>query len=370
MQKELNLKTKSKAKTTPILFGCDYTFKSFLKRLIERTSKRIAIITDYNLEKLYLSKIKHFNLKIFSIEPGEVSKSRQIKQILENNLFSNNFGRDSLLIALGGGVIGDITGFLASTYCRGIPYIQVPTSLLAMVDSSIGGKTGVNTPYGKNMIGAFNPPEEVWIDTDFLKTLPVQQWTVGLVEIIKTGLIASAPLIESLKNYTSFIENQDLSFTLDLIFESVSIKQNIVEIDPEEKGLRRILNLGHTFGHALETMENYEIDHGSAVAIGILGSCYASHLLGHLSSDDFSKVWKLFDLYKIPLFFRNNHTINTWMSQLARDKKSLMGIPRIVMLKSIGKPLPFNGEYCKDLDSSIIKKTLSWMHEQFYRSSK
>jgi 3-dehydroquinate synthetase len=203
MDKELKLKIRYKPKTTTIHFGLNFALAKGLTSLLKKIEKRIAIITDHHLDKLYRSKIEQLGLSIFSIEPGETSKSRKTKEILENHLLSHNFGRDSLLIALGGGVIGDITGFLASTYCRGIPYFQIPTSLLAMVDSSIGGKTGVNTPYGKNMIGAFNPPEQVWIDVEFLKTLPERQWTIGIVEMIKASLIASPFLFNSLKIFYS-----------------------------------------------------------------------------------------------------------------------------------------------------------------------
>lgn len=370
MDKELKLKTSWKPKTTTIHFGRNFALEKALTNLLEKTEKRVAIITDHHLEKLYRSEIEHLDLKIFSIEPGETSKSRESKEMLEDHLLSHNFGRDSLLIALGGGVTGDIAGFLASTYCRGIPYFQIPTSLLAMVDSSVGGKTGVNTPYGKNMIGAFNPPEEVWIDVEFLKTLPDRQWAIGIVEMIKAGLIASPSLFNALKTHHEAFKNRDLDFILDRVFESVAIKKEIVEEDPEEeKGIRRMLNLGHTFGHALEVMEHYTLDHGSAVAIGTMGSCYASHQLGFLSTEEFNEIRELFELYQIPLTYHSEHGIDEWMSQLVRDKKALMGTPRIVMIDTIGNVIPFDGEYCDELDFSILDQTLNWMHEQFYRPS-
>jgi 3-dehydroquinate synthetase len=147
----------------------------------------------------------------------------------------------------------------------------------------------------------------------------------------------------------------------------VSIKKEIVEEDPEEqKGVRRMLNLGHTFGHALEVMEHYTLNHGSAVAIGIMGSCYVSHKLGFLPSEEFDEIRELFKLYEIPLKYQSEHGIDQWMSQLVRDKKALMQTPRIVMIDKIGNVIPFDGEYCDKLDSLILDQTLNWIHEQFY----
>jgi len=371
MGKELKLKTSWKSQTTLIHFGVDFALTAKLKELFEESNSRIVVVTDNYLEKLYRSQLESFlDLKIFSFPAGEASKTRETKEMLEDHLLSHNFGRDTVIIALGGGVVGDVVGFLASTYCRGVPYIQVPTSLLAMVDSSVGGKTGVNTPYGKNMIGTFYPPEEVWIDSAFLKTLPERQWGNGLVEMIKAGLIASPSLFETLKENSDRIEARDLEFILERIYESVVIKKEIVERDPEEaKGSRRMLNLGHTFGHALEVMEHYELDHGRAVAIGILGSCFASTQLGYLDKETSDEIKIAFLKYGIELQYEHKHSLDEWMSVLARDKKSILGSPRIVMLESIGNVLPFDGEYCDELDFPLLEKTLDWMHENFYRPS-
>lgn len=370
MEKELKLKTSWTPQATLIHFGVDFALTTQLEKLLEETESRVVVITDSHLEKLYRSQIEHMDLKIFSFPAGEASKSRETKEMLEDHLIAHNFGRDTLIVALGGGVVGDVVGFLAATYCRGVPYIQIPTSLLAMVDSSVGGKTGVNTPHGKNMIGSFYPPEEVWIDSGFLKTLPDGQWGSGLVEMIKAGLITSPALYEALKNNRDRIQSRDLEFILERIYESVVIKKEIVERDPEEeKGTRRMLNLGHTFGHALEVMENYELDHGRAVAIGILGSSFASNALGHLDEAALEEIKATFIQYGIQLWYEHEHSLDEWMSVLARDKKALRGSPRIVMLETIGNVLPFDGEYCDELDFPLLEKTLDWMHEHFYRPS-
>lgn len=370
MEKELKLKTSWQSQTTHIQFGVDFALSTELAKLCEDATSRIALVTDSHLEKLYQSQIEHLDLKIFSFPAGEENKTRETKEMLEDHLLSHNFGRDCMIVALGGGVVGDVAGFLASTYCRGVPYIQIPTSLLAMVDSSVGGKTGLNTPYGKNMVGTFYPPKEVWIDGVFLKTLPEEQWGNGLVEMIKAGLIASPSLFESLKTSTGRIQSRDLEFILERIYESVAIKREIVEHDPEEeKGMRRMLNLGHTFGHALEVMENYKLPHGRAVAMGILASSFASNSLGHLNQATLEEIKAIFTQYGIKLSYEHEHTLDEWMSVLARDKKSLRGSPRIVMLDAIGSVLSFGGEYCDELEFPLLEKTLNWTHENFYRPS-
>lgn len=370
MEKELKLKTSWKAQTTHVHFGNDRVFTKLLKPLLDETNHRVVAITDTHVDKLYRDKLESFDIKVFSFPPGEANKSRETKQMLEDHLLSHNFGRDTLILSIGGGVVSDVVGFLASTYCRGVPYILIPTSFLAMVDAAVGGKTGVNTPYGKNLIGTFYPPKEVWIDGIFLKTLPESQWINGLVEMIKAGLIASPSLYNALKDNVELWKKRDLDFIMQRIYESVSIKLDIVEKDPEEeRGMRRMLNLGHTFGHALENLEKYTLDHGRAVAIGILTSCYLSKELGYLDEKIFEEIRRLFTLYQIPLYYTKEHTLEQWMAILARDKKSRLGTPRMVLIDEIGSVMPFDGEYCDEIDFSLLEQTLLWMHEQFYRPS-
>ncbi|NGX47708.1 MAG: 3-dehydroquinate synthase [Chlamydiae bacterium] len=366
MEKELKLKTHWKSQVTRIHFGMNAVFETKLPELLEKETRKCVIFVDSNIEKLYMTQLEKLDCKIFSFPAGEASKSRETKSMLEDHLLSHNFGRDSLVIGMGGGVVNDLSGFLASTYCRGIPHIQIPTSLLAMVDAAIGGKTSVNTPYGKNMIGSFSPPREVWIDGGFLRTLPKKQWTNGIVEVIKAGLIASPSLIRSrLKDHQKW-EQQDLTFIMDRIFESVSIKLDIVEKDPEEeKGLRRILNLGHTFGHALETLEDFQMNHGIAVAIGILISCFISNKMGLLSKSAFEEIEEIFRLYQIPLRLDKQHSIDDFMATLVLDKKAVQSSPRIVLLKSIGEVASFNGEYCTEVEFPLLEEAIFWMHERF-----
>lgn len=344
-----------KTKTSRIHFG--EAFEKKLVNLLDKEDRRCVIITDSNVEKLYQNKLDILDCHLFSFPAGESSKTREMKVMLEDNLLSHNFGRDTLIIGIGGGVTSDLSGFLASTYMRGVGHIQIPTTLLSMVDAAIGGKTGVNTPYGKNMIGTFHPPEEIWIDETFLSTLPKKQMANGVVEIIKAGLIASPSLFESMREKASI---------MDRIYESVVIKADIVDMDPkEEKGMRRILNLGHTFGHAIEVLEDFQIEHGEAVAIGILTSCYISHKMDLLPQEEFAEIEKIFEQYEIPLKLTKTRPIDDYMSLFATDKKSVKAFPRFVLLESIGKVASFDEEYCSRVEFSLLEEAISWMHRRF-----
>lgn len=325
--------------------------------LLKKEKRKIALITDHHLKSLY----EHlFDCKIFSIPPGEGSKTREMKHFLEDELLSHGFGKDSLLVGFGGGVVLDITGFLASTYCRGVPHIFIPTSLLAMVDASIGGKTGVNTPFGKNLIGSFYPPKDIWLDGQFLQTLPEKQWINGMVEMVKVALIDSPDLFESL---TSNWKNRDIDWMMDQVEKSIQIKQKIVNQDPkEEKGIRKTLNLGHTIGHALEVLENYQIEHGEAVAIGIIASCYISNQMGILDTSSFEKIRKSFEIL---LKLSKKHSFDAMMNILKMDKK---GANEFVLLKSIGKVASFNGSYSKKIEPSLLKEAIEWTFGQFVKA--
>lgn len=369
MDKELKLKTHWKTQLTRTHFGIDDVLKKKLPDLLDEEERKCVLITDSHVEKLYFPQLESLDLKVFSFPAGETSKTRETKIMLEDHLLSHKFGRDTLLIGMGGGVVNDLSGFIASTYCRGISHIQIPTSLLGMVDAAVGGKTAVNTPYGKNMIGSFYPPEQIWIDGQFLSTLPEKQWVNGIVEIIKAGLIASPSLFYLMKEQYQKWHERDISFIMDRIFESVSTKLDIVEEDPEEeKGMRRILNLGHTFGHAIEILENFKIEHGEAVAIGILVACFISQKMNLLSEEDFREIQEVFELYAIPLKLSKTFSIDDLMATLAMDKKAVKASPRMVLLEGIGEVAPFNGEYCTEIEFPLLEQAITWMHEHFSRS--
>ncbi len=262
-----------------------------------------------------------------------MSKTRDMKQCIEDRLLDWGFGRGDGLIALGGGVITDIAGFVAANYCRGIAHINVPTTLMGMIDAAIGGKCAVNTPHGKNLIGAFYPPKKVIIDTTFLETLPEQEWQNGYAEVIKYALISDPEILE--------IDDQ-----LTLIKRCIAIKQAIVANDPKEGGYRRILNFGHTVGHAIEHLSNYRIGHGEAIAMGMV-------VEGALSGIDLKTIF-LERGYSLDCSFDPDKLIDAMES----DKKATSNTPRFVSLEKIGTPFPFSGEYCCEYSRDTIREVL------------
>lgn len=236
---------------------------------------RYALITDDNVGPLYASRaceaIGAARTFVLTVPAGEAHKTRDTWARLTDQLLGVGFGRDSLIVALGGGVVGDVAGFVAATYMRGVPYIQVPTTLLAMVDASIGGKTGVDTPAGKNLVGAFHQPLAVVVDPSVLATLPRAHLRAGFAEVIKHGAIADEAYLERAVAAASNLGSLDPASdeTLDLLSRSIEIKADVVRRDEREGGLRKILNFGHTIGHAVELLSDYAMLHGDAIALGM-----------------------------------------------------------------------------------------------------
>lgn len=334
-------------------------------------NKRLVIITDSNLinnhgqDLLNNLKKQNINTEVFCFPAGEEYKTRETKQDLENILLSNKYGRDTCFIALGGGVVTDLVGYLAATYCRGVPVIYIPTTLLAMVDASIGGKTGVNTPYGKNLIGTFTQPIAVFIDTLMLKTLPNNLFNDGVVEIIKHGLIADKDLFNILRESHEQITYRDQDILIKIIYQSCMIKKNIIEQDEKEQGLRQVLNFGHTIGHAIEIAENYTISHGEAVAIGILVESYLSVQTGFLEHQVFIVIKDLLKLYNLPLKTLAFADKKLFKSFLELDKKAINRLPNFVLLNDIGKPYQNNTSYSVPVDSILLDKALDWAYSYF-----
>ncbi|MHC4267120.1 MAG: 3-dehydroquinate synthase [Planctomycetota bacterium] len=247
--------------------------------LISKTisPRKAIIVTDKIVGPLYgkivldsLSKCE-FDVKLVSLALGEEQKSIEKAEEFYEHLFDHEMDRKSLIVALGGGVLGDLAGFVAATFMRGIPFVQIPTTLLAQVDSSIGGKVAVNHPRGKNMIGCFYQPKAVYIDTDTLRTLPKEEITAGMVEVIKYGMIKDAAFFEYIEKHLDVIMTLDDTALENIIYNSCKTKANVVELDEKEEGIRAILNYGHTIGHALEALTSYKkYRHGDAVAIGMI----------------------------------------------------------------------------------------------------
>lgn len=338
---------------------------SYLKSL----ASRFAIITDDRVASLYGQQLYQslisagMDVYLFSFPHGEQSKTRETKEYLENQMFEKGLGRDTCVIAMGGGVVTDVAGFIAATYCRGIPLVMIPTSILGMVDASIGGKTGINVHYGKNLLGCIYQPKRVLIDPLTLQSLPLRELSGGIVEIIKHGLIADYNFFEYLENHSEQLLALDPSVVETAIFESCRIKKEIVEQDEKENGKRRLLNFGHTVGHALELLTHYAISHGEAVAIGLLVEGFLSVEIGGLKQQSFDAIKKILVQYNLPLTLPSRFSEQTLLDAMSLDKKSLKGQPRFIIIEEIGKPLEYQGNFCTHVKESLIRKSLQWMND-------
>lgn len=304
---------------------------------------RAFIVTNETVAPYYLSCVTDVLVKrniivdTIVLPDGEQYKSLTVLNLIFTELLQKNHGRDTTLIALGGGVIGDLAGFAAACYQRGIPFIQVPTTLLAQVDSSVGGKTAVNHTLGKNMIGAFYQPKSVIIDVNCLKTLPQREFSSGLAEVIKYGIILDTAFFSWLE------ENIDLLLQLDeraltyCIARCCQLKADIVANDEKEHGCRALLNLGHTFGHAIETKMGYGCWlHGEAVAIGMLMAAKTAQLIGTFSEKDFNRIKKLLIRAKLPVARPEEMSSDSYLPYMLRDKKVQGGKLRLILPVSIG----------------------------------
>jgi 3-dehydroquinate synthase len=302
---------------------------------VELLPRRCALISDDKVGALYGETLaKRFKAELFMFSAGEAFKTEETKNKLATALFQKGFGKDCQIVALGGGVVTDMAGYLAATFCRGVPLTLIPTSLLAMVDAAIGGKNGVNTPFGKNLMGTIYAPQKVIIDLLFLETLPEKERFLALSELIKLAIILDAPLFDY------FETAKELSYE-HLIYEGCRIKKEIVTIDPYEEGPRYLLNFGHTIAHAIEAASAYTIPHGEAVFIGIYLESKLSFKMGYLSAHAFQRIDALYKRYhfpyKLPLLLPP--------SFLLSDKKTANKTPRFVLPQEIGTPLCTTGSY-------------------------
>ncbi|MBI5135264.1 3-dehydroquinate synthase [Candidatus Uhrbacteria bacterium] len=317
-----------------------------------------VIITDTHLRRTYASslarRIRRFVSKtiILSMPHGEGAKNQTTKTALERAMLGQRCGRDTVIVALGGGVVGDVAGFVAATYLRGIPYIQVPTTLLAMVDSSIGGKTGIDTPEGKNLIGAFWQPSRVIIDVQYLQTLSQPQITSGMMEAVKM-FITSDPA--SLEIVGRFRKTHRLQDAIDFIRRAVTIKAGVIARDETEQGQRAVLNFGHTIGHALEQVSGYRIHHGLAVGVGVLVEAKIAQTLGVLPEKEFDKIQEVLAPWNLPFAVLRRYSSTQIINATKNDKKVRAGQTRYVLLEKIGKVYVNNGQYAHPLNDAIVK---------------
>lgn len=298
-----------------------------------------GVVGPLYLEKL-LSSLNIGQLDSLTLPDGEEYKSLATLNSIFDCLLEKKHNRKTTLIALGGGVIGDMTGFAAACYQRGVKFIQIPTTLLAQVDSSVGGKTGVNHRLGKNMIGAFHQPSAVIIDVDTLATLPDRELSAGIAEVIKYGLIADPDFFDWLEKNMDGLLTRDPDLLVYAIERSCRNKARVVAQDEREQGLRAILNFGHTFGHAIETFQNYTgMHHGEAVGVGMHMATVMSGTLGWLKTDDVERTRELISRAKLPLYPPHGMSVDKFLELMAVDKKAVDGRIRLVLLKSVGEAI-------------------------------
>lgn len=320
---------------------------------------QVMIVSNTTVAPLYLQACKtlfnDFDVDSVILPDGEEYKSLEVMNKVFDKLIERHFDRKCTLVALGGGVIGDLTGFAAAAYQRGVPFIQIPTTLLSQVDSSVGGKTGVNHPKGKNMIGAFHQPQAVVIDTNTLNTLDDRQLSAGLAEVIKYGLIRDLPFFEWLEHNLEGLMARDHTLLAEAIQRSCQSKADVVAADETEQGQRALLNLGHTFGHAIEAGMGYGAWlHGEAISAGMMQAAYMSQLLGDLTAADVERIGAIFKRAKLPIYPPNQLSNEQFMRYMAGDKKVQAGKVRLVLLKSIGEAY-LTGNY----PAEMLTKTLT-----------
>lgn len=323
------------------------------------SGRRVMVVTNDTVAPLYLELLKQtlsgFQLDVHVVPDGETYKSLASFEAIMSSLLEGSHGRDTTLVALGGGVIGDLTGFAAACYQRGVPFVQVPTTLLSQVDSSVGGKTAVNHPLGKNMIGAFYQPKSVVIDTDCLATLPARELSAGLAEVIKYGIIYDADFFVWLEQHVAdllALQPQALTYAIQ---RCCTIKAEVVAQDETEQGIRALLNLGHTFGHAIEAEQGYgNWLHGEAVAAGTVLAAKTAQAMGLLGEDEVQRIVRLFAAAQLPLKAPAAMDFAAFMRHMMRDKKVLSGKLRLVLPTAIGQAALF-GDVSDSLLASIIE---------------
>ena len=350
------LKVNLEDRSYPIYIGSDVSLDNVLysKHI---SSKKIALITNEQIADLYLPEISQtlnaFDLKTLVLPEGETEKNLETVGKAVEFLSDNGIDRDSSIIAFGGGVIGDITGFVASSYMRGIKFLQVPTTLLAQVDSSVGGKTGVNINTGKNLIGSFYQPSAVIADTRYLNSLEPNRLSEGLAEVIKYGLIRDEDFFKWLSKNTNRILALEPEIMTHLIERCCQIKAEIVSEDEREGSIRAILNYGHTFGHAIESLTDYSVyTHGEAVSIGMVMAASMAERMGMLSKDDKTEITNLLESVNLPTK-KPDLNNNDFLESMKRDKKVQDGEIRLILLESIGRAIISN-----DYPNEILMETI------------
>jgi len=304
---------------------------------------KVMLVSNDVVSPLYLEQIVDTlsaggkKVDVTILPDGESHKNLETLNLIFDQLLANKHGRDTSIVALGGGVVGDMAGFAASCYQRGVEFIQIPTTLLSQVDSSVGGKTAVNHPLGKNMIGAFYQPNAVYIDIECLKTLPAKEFAAGMAEVIKYGIIWDKEFYEWLKSNHSEIQALNADILISMIETCCAVKADVVAQDEHEHGVRALLNLGHTFGHAIESEQGYGAWlHGEAVAAGTVIAAKTAQLLGHINAEEFDDIKSIFTMFDLPITKPQSMPFDAFMEHMAIDKKVLAGQLRFILPIGIG----------------------------------
>ncbi len=354
-----------------IFIGVDLMEKAARDLAASPLGDRYVVVSDAKVLKLYGNKLteimRDFGLKVDRIgfPPGEESKSRKMKNFIEEHMLGMGLGRDSCVVACGGGVTGDLAGFTAATYMRGVPWVQYPTSLLAMVDASIGGKTGIDVPEGKNLIGAFHQPKAVYIDAACLETLPRRQITSGMAEVVKHAMIKDKKYFGLLENRAEAMLEGDEEAQVQIIARSCEIKAEVVSKDEKEAGLRKILNYGHTLGHAVEAVSGYSLLHGEAVSLGMSMEGALAESQGILDPKDLERQNVLLKNLGLPV--KANVVLRALIGRQIRpkelldythaDKKARQGIVEYVLPAKIGtikKAGAKSAKYTMGMDDKLV----------------
>lgn len=325
--------------------------------------RKVAVVTNPTIEALYGEQVltalarDGFVASVITIPDGEAYKNIRTLEQIYDALIARGFDRYCGLVALGGGVVGDITGFAAATFLRGLPFVQVPTTLLSQVDSSVGGKTAINHPLGKNLIGAFYQPRHVHVDVATLKTLPAREFAAGMAEVVKYGIIRDAEFFHWLGEHHDSLRRLDRTALVAAVKRSCQIKADIVELDEKEASLRAILNYGHTFGHAVETLAGYgEIRHGEAVAIGMVVAARIAQQLGLCTSSHTAAIASLLSAFSLPVV-PPEYPLADYLSAMGRDKKVKAGVLRFVLNRGIGECLVRDLPDPENLLAEILRTT-------------
>jgi len=328
--------------------------------------QKVALITDVNVAKYYREEVEsslekqNFQVLCFILPDGEQTKSLKMADYLYEKLIEANFERNSVVLSLGGGVVGDLAGFVAATFMRGVSFVQIPTTLLSQTDSSVGGKVGINHRLGKNLIGAFHQPLFVVIDPEVLKTLPQREIWAGMAEVVKYGLIFDKNFFEFLsENLNDLVLLKNME-SLEMVIEHCcGIKAHVVAADERESGLRRILNFGHTVGHAIEAITKYTyLRHGEAVVLGMRTMNWLSQKLELLSKDEFDQIDNFLQRMKLPPTLPDLDP-KTILQKTYHDKKVTDGVLNLVLLKEIGQAVIRN-----DVDEKSILAALDYLRKQ------